>query len=97
MEKNKKPKRKLSGQFKARLVIEYIKGIKSQADICRENALSPNLFAKWYRQFQENVHQIFEGSRNNDQLKQIERLEKIIGKQTIEIDFLKEAHYKFNL
>lgn len=43
---NKKPKRKLSSQFKAQLVLEYLKGAKSQAEICRENALSPRLFAK---------------------------------------------------
>jgi len=77
--------------------MEYIKGIKSQAEICRENALSPSLFAKWCRQFQQNIHRIFEDPRNNSQSEQIEKLERIIGKQAIEIDFLKEAHRRFNL
>lgn len=77
--------------------MEYIKGVKSQAEICRENALSPSLFTKWYRQFQENVYRVFEDPRNNNQSEQIEKLERIIGRQTIEIDFLKEARRRFNL
>jgi transposase-like protein len=94
---NKKPRRKLTSQFKSQVVLEYLKGGKSQAEICRENAISPSLFAKWCRQFQENIHKIFEDFRNsNDQAEQIAKLEQIIGKQTIEIDFLKEARRRLN-
>ncbi|MDI6603217.1 MAG: transposase, partial [Patescibacteria group bacterium] len=57
---NKKPRRKLSSQFKAQLVLEYLKGGKSQAEICRENVISPSLFTKWCQQFQENVHKVFD-------------------------------------
>ena len=95
---NKKPKRKLTNQFKSQVVLEYLRGGKSQAEICRENAISPSLLAKWCRQFQENIHKIFEDFRNSDnQAEQIAKLEQIIGKQTIEIDFLKEARRKLNL
>ncbi len=95
---NKKPRRKLTGQFKSQVVLEYLRGGKSQAEICRENAISSSLFAKWCRQFQENVHKIFEEFRNsNDQAEQIAKLEQIIGKQTIEIDFLKEARRRIGL
>lgn len=94
---NKKPRRKLTSQFKSQVVLEYLKGGKSQAEICRENVISPSLFAKWCRQFQENVHKVFDDLRNsNNQAEQISRLEQIIGKQTIEIDFLKEARQRFN-
>lgn len=95
---NKKSRRKISSQFKAQLVLEYIKGVRSQAEICRENVISPSLFAKWCRQFQQNVHKVFDDPRgNNVQAEQITKLERIIGKQTIEIDFLKEARQRFNL
>ncbi|MEW6609847.1 MAG: helix-turn-helix domain-containing protein [bacterium] len=95
---NKKPKRKLLSQFKAQLVLEYLKGAKSQVEICRENTLSPSLFAKWLRQFHQNVFRIFDDPRNsNIQAEQLAKLERIIGKQTIEIDFLKEARKRFNL
>lgn len=95
---NKKPRRKISSQFKAQLVLEYIKGLKSQAEICRENVISPSLFAKWCRQFQQDIHKVFEDAKsNNSQREQLTRLEQIIGKQAIEIDFLKEARQRFNL
>jgi len=95
---NKKSRRQFTSQFKAQLVLEYIKGVKSQAEICRENALSPSLFAKWCQQFQQNIHKIFDEPRSsNNQAEQLAKLERIIGKQTIEIDFLKEARQRFNL
>jgi transposase-like protein len=95
---NKKPRRKFNSQFKAQLVLEYLRGIKSEAEICRESAISPSLFAKWYRQFQENAYKVFEDFRNNNhQAEQIAKLEQISGRQTIEIDFLKEVCQRFNL
>jgi transposase-like protein len=86
---DKKPRRKLSSQFKARLVLEHLKGVKSQAEICRENALSPSLFAKWCQQFQERAPLIFDNQ--NNQAEQMTKLEQIVGRQAIEIDFLKRG------
>lgn len=95
---NKKPRRKLTDQFKSQVVLEYLRGGKSQTEICRENAISPSLLAKWCRQFQQNIHKIFDDPRgSNNQAEQMSKLEKIIGRQAIEIDFLKEARQKFNL
>jgi transposase len=88
---NKKPRRKLSSQFKVQLVLEHLKGVKSQAEICRENAISPSLLAKWYQQFQERVPLIFDDSQKNNQAEQMTKLEQIVGRQAIEIDFLKRG------
>ena len=88
---NKSPRRKLSGQLKFQLILEYLKGSKSQAEICRENLLSPGLFAKWLNQFQQNVHLIFENQEINNQEQKVIKLEQIIGQQAVEIDFLKRG------
>jgi transposase-like protein len=88
---NKKPRRKLSSQFKTQLVMEYLRGVKSQAEICRENAITPSLFTKWCRQFQERVPSIFDDSQKNNQAEQMAKLEQIVGRQAIEIDFLKRG------
>jgi len=88
---NKKPRRKLSGQFKAQLVLEHLRGVKSRAEICRENAISPSLFVKWCRQFQERVPLIFDDFKQNNQAEQMAKLEQIVGRQAIEIDFLKRG------
>lgn len=82
-------KRIFSGQFKAKLVTEYLKGLKSRAEICKEHAIGSNLLDKWTRQFEESSHLIFENQDNQEE--KIEKLERIIGKQAIEIDFLKRG------
>ncbi len=88
---NTTKRRKLSSQLKTQLVMEYIKGSKSQAEICRENVIGANLLSKWVRQFQEKAHLVFEDFRKNKQEEKITKLEQIIGKQTIEINFLKRG------
>lgn len=88
---NKRPRRKLSSQFKSQLVLEHLKGVKSQAEICRENAIASSLFVKWCQQFQERVPLIFDDSTQSNQAEQMAKLEQIVGRQAIEIDFLKRG------
>lgn len=89
---NQKKKRNFTAQFKTQLVLEYLSGRKSQAEICRENLIGSNLLGKWVRQFQEKAPRVFEDISKQDQSgKRIEKLEQIIGKQAIEIDFLKRG------
>lgn len=87
----KKIRRKLSSQFKAQVVMEYLNGSKSKADICRENILSPSVLAKWIGQFHKSAHLIFEDPQKNSQREKIDKLEQIIGRQAVEIDFLKRG------
>ncbi len=89
-------KRKYTGQFKANLAIQYLKGGKTQAEICRENSINPNLLNKWVSQFQNQAGQIFEQGKQAEHQKKIENLERIIGKQTVEIDFLKRGLSQFS-
>jgi len=86
-----KQQRKYTSQFKVGLVMQYLKGSKNQAEICRENNLNPNLLNKWLKQFEQQANVIFEPNKAKEFQKQAERLEQIIGKQTIEIDFLKRG------
>lgn len=86
-----KQQRKYTSQFKVGLVMQYLKGSKTQADICRENNLNPNLLNKWLKQFEEQAMTIFEPNKVKEFQKRSERLEQIIGKQAIEIDFLKRG------
>jgi len=89
-------KRKYTSQFKASLAIQYLKGGKTQAEICRENSINPNLLNKWVNQFQNQASQIFERGKQNEYEKKVEKLERIIGKQTVEIDFLKRGLSMFS-
>jgi len=89
-------KRKYTSQFKASLVIQYLKGGRSQAEICRENSINPNLLNKRVGQFQNQASSIFKQGKQNEHQKRIEKLEKIIGKQTVEINFLKRGLSSFS-
>lgn len=89
-------KRKYTSQFKASLAIQYLKGGKTQAEICRENSINPNLLNKWVNQFQDQASQIFDRGKQNEHERKVEKLERIIGKQTVEIDFLKRGLSMFS-
>jgi transposase-like protein len=89
-------KRKYTGQFKIDLVLQYIKGGRSQAEICRENGINPNLLNKWVGQFENQASQIFNKGKQDEHQKKIEKLERIIGRQTVEIDFLKRGLSRFS-
>ena len=93
---NQKKKRSFTARFKTQLVLEYLSGRKSQAEIRRKNLIGSNLLSKWVNQFQEKAHLIFEALSKQDQSGQrIEKLEQIIGKQAIEIDFLKRGRRRY--
>ncbi len=91
-----KPKRKFTSQFKFQVVQDYLKGIKSQSEICRDYTISFSLLNKWKTQFEKNAPLIFEDQNKKSEAEKIEKLERIIGKQTIEIDFLKRGLQFFN-
>jgi Transposase and inactivated derivatives len=86
-----KIRRTHSASFKARLVLEFLKGVKSQSEICREHALAPSLFGKWITQFEQRMEKVFEDAGTNEHEHKIEKLEHIVGRQAIEIDFLKRG------
>jgi transposase len=89
-------RRNYSPEFKARIVLEYLQG-KSPSELCREHALNVNLLYKWHKEFREGLNLLFEKNKtNNEYQTKLEKLERIIGKQTIEIDFLKRGLAMFN-
>ena len=87
------PKRRnFSAEFKARVVLEVISGAKSAAEICREHNLKPDLVSHWKNQFLANASKVFENGKEVDpQQARMEELEKLAGKQSLEIEILKKA------
>ncbi len=79
---------------KMAIVLEGIKGQKSIAEICREHQISQNLFYRWRDRFLEGGQKGL-GPGTLDEAKalqtEIEKLEKIIGRQTIAIETLKKT------
>src|SRR5262245_11773244 len=85
-------RRNFSAEFKAKVVLEILNGSKSAAEICREHNLKPDLLSHWKNQFLANASKVFENSAAVDpQQARIEELERLAGKQSLEIEILKKA------
>ena len=85
-------RRNFGAEFKAKVVLEILSGAKSAAEICREHNLKPDLLSHWKNQFLANASKVFENGVSVDpQQARIEDLEKLAGKQSLEIEILKKA------
>jgi transposase-like protein len=85
-----------SSEFKAKVALEAIKGYKSMNELAKEYQVHPNAIGNWKKEVLENLPEIFSQKRGpktaaNSEL--IEQLYKQIGKQQVELDWLKK---KFN-
>lgn len=86
-----------SAQFKAKLVLEVLRGEKELGTIAYENGINPNMLRNWKREFLENASTVFEDPKKAEkqarrkeesQKKEAERMLKTIGQLTLERDFL---------
>lgn len=79
-------------EFKARLVLEELSGVKATADICREHQINHQVFGRWKAEFIERAPEIFatKPSRGDEQ-KQIAELERMVGHLTMQLEAVKKA------
>lgn len=85
-------RRNFSAEFKAKVVLELISGAKSAAELCREYELKPDLLSRWKSQFLANAAKVFESGKETDpQQERIAELERLAGKQSLELEILKKA------
>ena len=85
-------RRRFSAAFKAEVVLAVLTGAKSQAEVCREHRLSPQLLGNWKRRFLENAVQAFEHDRRRDEeTAQVAELERMVGKLTMQLEIAKKA------
>ena len=85
-------RRAFTPEFKARVVLEELSGVKDKAEICREYRLRPQVFLRWREEFLERAPEIFatERSRGDEQAR-IADLERMIGRLTMELEVAKKA------
>jgi transposase-like protein len=78
-------------EFKAEVVLESLRGQKTDAQICREREIAPDLLSRWRTQFVERAPQLFatDQTRSDEQAKTAE-LERLIGRLTVELDAAKK-------
>ena len=86
-----------TSEFKAKLVLEVLKGEKELNVIATENDIQPNLLRNWKKEFLDKASLVFDDSRE-DNLKEklaAERKEKAqyakkVGQLTMQVDWLKK-------
>ena len=85
-------RRQFTAHFKAEVVLAVLSGVKSQAEICREYQLTPQVFTRWKSQLLEQAHLLFQRDeqRSAEQLR-IAELEQALGRKTLELEIAKKA------
>ena len=87
-------KRKVfSGEFKAKIALEAVRGIKTVNEIAQEYGVHPTQVGQWKRELQEQAAGLFEvkrGVRPVDQSASPDRLYSEIGRLKMELDWLKK-------
>lgn len=89
--------RKWTAEEKLAIVIEGLKEKKSIAEICREHQISQTLYYRWRDKFLEGGKRALVNGASDDNVykAEIERLQRIIGKQAIQIEILKKTEELF--
>lgn len=92
-----KSRRNFSSKFKAKLVLEVLKGEKDLNTIATENEIQPNLLRNWKKEFLEKADVVFDDSREESLREKLaeERKEKAayakkVGQLTMQVDWLKK-------
>ena len=88
-------RRKYTREFKVNVVQAYESG-KSVAELTREYDIHANVVYKWAKEYRDNPTGSFRGSVNESEAnasqdRRISELEEMIGRLTMEVDFLKKA------
>jgi len=89
----KKGRRNHSAEFKARVALEAVKGIKSMSELASEYEVHPNQITKWKKQVLEELPGIFSDRRKREVEGEEElkaRLYQQIGQLQFELDWLKK-------
>ncbi len=83
--------RRFSNDLKRQINQELISGARRPAQLCRRHEIAPSLLYHWKKQY--NL-----GKLDNEPIKEaamqdrIEKLERLVGKLTLENEFLKKAY-----
>jgi len=90
-------KRTFTPEFKAKIVVELLKGEKDINALAAEHTIAPNQIRNWKTEFLENAPMVFDNRKEKNYKETIQNQEqekgnlyKTIGQLTIQVDWLKK-------
>ena len=90
----KKQRRKHSKEFKARVALEAIRGVKTISEIAADFEVHPVMVGNWKKEMLENLPTLFEqknAKKDKDRERETEHLHRKVGQLTMEVDFLEKS------
>jgi transposase len=86
--------RKFTARQKTAIVLASLRGPKTMAELCREHDIARSLLRKWREQFlaagAEGLQGKTERTEADDLRRQISRLERALGRKTMEVEIAGE-------
>lgn len=91
-----------SAEFKARIAMEALRGVRTVSEIAAENRVHPVQVSQWKKELTESAPLLFEKEsnlkrRDQEELRQRAKLERKIGQLTVEVDWLREKSKQLGL
>jgi transposase-like protein len=90
---SEKKRKVFSGEFKAKVALEAIRGVKTVNEIAQEFGVHPTQVGQWKKDVLEQAGSLFEAKRGPkpvDESASPERLYSEIGRLKMELDWLKK-------
>ena len=89
----KRKRRSFTPEFKAKVVLEALRGESSQAEVYRRHNLSEDQLSKWKQQFLENAASLFASKEKPSKAAtaRIAQLEQHVGRLAVALDVQKKA------
>lgn len=86
--------RKFTAQQKTEIVLASLRGPKTMTELCREHEIADSLLRKWREQFLAAGAERLQGKAERTQVdelrKQVSRLERALGRKTMEVEIAGE-------
>jgi len=95
----KRKRKQYSGAFKAKIGLEALIGMKTTAQIARENQVHPLLVGQWKAIVRERLPELFERGKPvaDESERVIAQLHQKIGQLTVDLDWLKKKSKQLGL
>jgi transposase-like protein len=85
-------RRRFDPEFKAKVVLELLRGERTAAQLAREHELGPDLLTQWRQRLLDRAPEVFrEGAPAPAEAARVADLERLAGQQALELAVLKKA------